>query len=380
MKKRVFLSLCLSFFVVLFAVSFVSAQSTDDANTENESVDSTDVDAALDEVVDEDVAEVLDEVENEEDELEGVEVQEPTSVPSGFGLFLRDWRERISLVLTLDPVKKAEKQLLYAEERIKIAEKISEESNNPRAQEKAQKMIEQANKHIEKIEERKEKWSEKVGEDAERLRKNLATHHLRRDKALERIEERVPEEAREKFEELREKMLENGKQFLNAIDNEQLPEKVREHLQNVRDRVEKHSEAVKDYREQKMEILKDYEGEENGEKREQLKDLWETRKSKLQGITLEFKTEKENLKELAEQGSEDAKEKLEQLNKAKDVLKVKMENAHDRLEKVRELREDGIKKEDRLEKLEELREEQLDKVKERLESVREMRENKRGSN
>ncbi|PIR43048.1 hypothetical protein COV24_04685, partial [candidate division WWE3 bacterium CG10_big_fil_rev_8_21_14_0_10_32_10] len=196
---------------MLFAVSFVSAQSTDDANTENESVDSTDVDAALDEVVDEDVAEVLDEVENEEDELEGVEVQEPTSVPSGFGLFLRDWRERISLVLTLDPVKKAEKQLLYAEERIKIAEKISEESNNPRAQEKAQKMIEQANKHIEKIEERKEKWSEKVGEDAERLRKNLATHHLRRDKALERIEERVPEEAREKFEELREKMLENGK-------------------------------------------------------------------------------------------------------------------------------------------------------------------------
>ncbi len=49
---------------------------------------------------------------DEPEALEGVQIAEPTSVPSSFGLWWRNWQERVSVALTLNPVKKAEKRLV----------------------------------------------------------------------------------------------------------------------------------------------------------------------------------------------------------------------------------------------------------------------------
>ena len=74
-------------------------------------------------------------------QLEGITIQEPTKAPSRFGLFFRGIKEQVSLITTINPVKKAEKQLQFAEERMKIAEKIIASSDNAASQEKAAKMI-----------------------------------------------------------------------------------------------------------------------------------------------------------------------------------------------------------------------------------------------
>ena len=118
MKKNVFLSLSLSFFVAFFAISFVSAQTEEPVLTDNNVGETSDNSGDLETVDD-----ILVELE-EPEELEGVELENITKVPSGFGMWLRDWREKISIALTFDPVKKAEKQLIYAEERMAIAQKI----------------------------------------------------------------------------------------------------------------------------------------------------------------------------------------------------------------------------------------------------------------
>lgn len=47
---------------------------------------------------------------------------ESKDIPSSWGFFWRDIQERISLALTLNPVKKADKQVTFAEERLKLAE------------------------------------------------------------------------------------------------------------------------------------------------------------------------------------------------------------------------------------------------------------------
>ena len=42
---------------------------------------------------------------NTEESLDGITVEEPASAPSGLGLFWRGLRERVTIALTVDPVK-----------------------------------------------------------------------------------------------------------------------------------------------------------------------------------------------------------------------------------------------------------------------------------
>ena len=103
MRKALASGLMVGFFIFLFSVSPVFAQTTDNTST----------------TINNEINNLLTDT---QEVLNGVSVSEQTNVPSGLGLWFRDWREKISLTLTFNPVKKAEKQLLFAEERIKIAE------------------------------------------------------------------------------------------------------------------------------------------------------------------------------------------------------------------------------------------------------------------
>jgi len=91
--------------------------------------------------------------------LEGVVVTQVDKAPSSFGLFWLGLKERVSIALTLDPVKKAEKQVEFAEQRMKIAEKIAEKTDDPEVQAKVQKMVDRAQELLAKVEEKKDKFS-----------------------------------------------------------------------------------------------------------------------------------------------------------------------------------------------------------------------------
>lgn len=264
-----------------------------------------------------------------EDNLEGVTVAEPASIPSNFGLWWRGLRERISVALTLDPVKKAEKQLIFAEERMNLAKMIMEKSTDPKIQEKAQTMLEHAEKFMAKVEENKDKWMANQGERAQSLLKNIATHEVRKEKILDVIEEKLPEGQQEKFQTLRDKVEADGVRLLNAISNEKLPEAIKEHLQNVKERIETHAKVIKQFREEKQEILQKIKsGDETA--KEGLKELWQKRKEKLQTIRVDFQQKKEELKEKASAGDEQAqnlkKEKVEKKQGLKEKIKAKIQN------------------------------------------------------
>lgn len=338
---KVFLASLAVLFLSMFSLSFVHAQETDTTST----------------------------IIGEEETLDGITVEAPKSAPSGFGLWLRDWREKISLALILEPVKKAEKQLLFAEERMKIAQIILAESTSPRAQAKAAKMIEQAQKHIIKIQEKKDKWIEKKEERVEKLKNNLATHELRKDEILAKMEEKLPEEAKAKFEDMREKMLDQAKTFVGIIDDNGLSEKTKEHLEDVRERIESSKAAVSEYRDQKKEILKDVDLSKE-EMQEQVRLLWEQRKNKMEEIRLEYKQQKENLKNTFENANEADKIKLEKIKKAKELLRAKNERLKEYAAKVFELRKENLKDDEQQKKVMELKAE-LDKKTEELENKKE---------
>jgi len=226
-------------------------------------------------------------VSTESEELEGIEIIVPTEVPSAFGLWLRGVKERVKIVTTLDPIKKDELRLKYAEERMKLAELIAGKSDKLEVQAKAQKMIERSQELMNRVEEHKDKFLENPDERVQRLLKNIGLHQIHREQMMDTVEEKLQdklsEEQIQRLRELRERGLKDGERLLNAINNEKLPEKVRVHLQQVKERVEAHSQTVQQFQEQKKDIL---DAVKNGDEqaKEKLQQLWEERKSSLQEI------------------------------------------------------------------------------------------------
>ena len=100
-----------------------------------------------------------------DDTLIGVTVDEITKMPTTWGLWWTSVKEKVSEVVTLDPVRKAEKQLQFAEQRMKYAEYIAENTTDPKKQAWAEKMVEKANKFMEKVEAKKENWAVKKRQD-----------------------------------------------------------------------------------------------------------------------------------------------------------------------------------------------------------------------
>ncbi len=282
-----------------------------------------------------------------DDGLVDFELSVPDETPGNWGLFWRGVRERVSVAVTFDPVKKAEKQLKFAEERMLIAEKMAE-SDNEKIQARAEKMIEKAQGYMEKVEARKDKWLENKDERVQKLLQNVATHQVRREGVLDRIEARIPEDKMEKWQEMREKTLEGSHRLLGAIENENIPEKVKEHLQGIKIRVEEHLQEVKQFNEQKRELKQAVkEGVEDA--KIELQQLHEQRQEILQQRKNDFEHKKEELKTAAEAGDKQAQRQLKMMGAGqmikKDIIENKLEkrqeNLGEKIEVLKEKAEDG---------------------------------------
>ncbi len=235
-------------------------------------------------------AEVVEQQINSYD-LEGIEIKQIEKAPSALGLWWRGIKESVSLALTFDPVKKAEKLLKYSEERMQIAEKIAEEfeqsgeikqGENFKNQERVQKNIEKAQKFMEKVETQKDDWMQDENQEkVQRLIKNVATHQIRKEVIFDKIEEKIPEEKLENIIELRDKGLENSKFLINAINNENISEDIRGHLEYVKEKIETHIIEIKEYKEIKGQLQKRVEKGEEGIEYE-LDELNQKRREKVQ--------------------------------------------------------------------------------------------------
>lgn len=354
MKNKYFLSLNIAVLVflllVLFKVDFVKAEEIEviadqpvsiemvGVEVENENgsgavVTSENGDQNAVITTTEPVEEVVD------DTLKNMTVNVPNKVPSGFGLFWRGIKERVSIALTINPLKKAEKQLQFAEERMKIAEIIAEKSADPKIQAWAEKSMEKANELMKKVEAKKEKWINSPKSEARQLMENIAIHQIRRERIMDKLEEKLPAEKVEKFRELREDALNGGRRLLNAINNEKVPENVREKLQAVKTRIEEHATEVKEFREEKKDLLeKAKTGDEQA--KTDLKELQAERQETIKNRLESYKEKRVELKEQAENGVRPAEKKLEKIENRQEIRKEIKSEIKEKMQEVRQERQE----------------------------------------
>lgn len=244
------------------------------------------------------------------------------SVPSSLGLWWQGIKESVSLGLTFDPVKKAEKALNYAEYRMQLAEMIASQTNNPKAQEKAEAMIEKAQSFMEKIQAGQTKWLNSDKEERKvMLMKNVANYQEKKEAVLDRIEEGLTEEQKDKFNQLREKGLEINQRLMNALDNENIPEDVRNQLEEIRTRIEAHAEQVKAYI-QKREDLRDRikAGDETAV--EELKELNNQRREDMRKQLKNMMENGEQMRQRAEEAGAVIRERIQ--NRVQDIDTAEM--------------------------------------------------------
>lgn len=259
-----------------------------------------------------------------ETNLDGIQVEEVKTIPTGFGLWWKGIKEQIKVAVTFDPVKKSELRLQYAQERMNIAQKIAESSIDAKVQERAQKVVESAEKMMAKIEENKAKWLANSDEKVQRLLKNVATYQLNKENILNKIEEKVPADKLLKWEEMRDSMTEKGQGLLRAMENENMPEAVKAHLEAVKNKIDEQVQVVKEFRAEKKDLLeKAKSGDETA--REELEKLQEEKKARLEEVKQNWEVKKEEFKA----GIEERLQNEE--GRVKPILK-KIEDLKDRAE------------------------------------------------
>ena len=301
MKKYQFFLAGVVFICSLFFVSGVLAVQTSVA-------------AAAEEAIEESVA-----LADEPEVLDGVEVDEPDNIPSGFGLWWQNLRERIALGLTFNSVKKAEKQMAFSAERIKLAEYMLANSADEGVRQKAQEMLERAAEYMEKIQERQNEFVQNAGQDRriQALLQNAAKNQLNVERIFEKLEDKLSAEKLEAFQAWREEVETAQEQLLTALKTGQkLPDELKEKAREIQARIENILQEREEFRAQQKGILDEIKAGRE-EAKAALEELRETRQEALEKTREAYKEEKTEIIERINSGEEAAARELLQLNQEK---------------------------------------------------------------
>ncbi len=275
-------------------------------------------------------------------------------LPSDFGLWWQELKETISLGLTFDPVKKAEKALNYAENRMELAERFASRVNKPETQEKAEAMIEKAQSFMRKIESNQNRWIMADEEEKKtRLMKNLADYQVQKEEMLNRMEENLNEEQKDRFNELREKGLEISGRLMNALENDNIPEEVQTQLGDIKLRIEAHAAQIKNYIETRKELREKIKSG-NQEAIEELKNLNEQRREEMKAGVKNMMQNQEQIREKVQEAGEAMRIQIQ--NRVQDMdpemMEERREEAENRIQNQIENNEEAEMMMDRLNNME----------------------------
>ena len=200
-------------------------------------------------------AQVVDESATVNADVVSSEATAVVKAPSAFGRLWFNVRERVSLALTFDPVKDAEKRLAYAEKRMNMATAIAESSDDPVVQAKAEVMIQRAQALTEKIATKKESWlNDKDQDKVKVLMEKITKYESKKQEIFDRLEEKVSPDNLEKLQELRQTGLEKSQRLMNVLSNENISEETKQKLEAIKTRVETRLKEVKQLNEQRKEL------------------------------------------------------------------------------------------------------------------------------
>lgn len=159
------------------------------------------------------------------------EQEDPGTLPDSKFYWLKTWRENIQLFFTFNDVKKAEKQMKFANRRMLELEKLCEKDKCELAQKLASRFEEKIRKTTEKLEEANEK-----GKDVQSLIEKLEANQERHQEVLLKVYDQVPEEAKEA---ILQAMENSQKGIENAIANIQKdPSQLKEFKEKIDKKVE----------------------------------------------------------------------------------------------------------------------------------------------
>lgn len=197
--------------------------------------------------------------------LEGMDVETFSGeAPGGFSLWWRGVTESVSLAFTFDPVKKAEKRLEFAEERMGIAASLAANADDPKVQKRIEKSVEKAQKFLGDIEKDQGKWFDAESQGSQQLLGNVVRHQFNREAVMDTLEANLSEGQLGNIRQVRQEGLEGNGRLLNAISNENVPPAVKIHLEGLKMQIDEHADEVRTFRMQKQDLLRRDAGGESG--------------------------------------------------------------------------------------------------------------------
>jgi uncharacterized phage infection (PIP) family protein YhgE len=147
--------------------------------------------------------------------------------------FLETLSEGVVNLFTFGDIKKAERYLLLASERLVEAETLAEKGNTNKAKETAEKYQRRLDKALLSA-----KKAVTKGKNADAVLERIAEITIRHQENLAKVYERVPEQAKESIQKVMENSSKGHETALNAVSREKQKE--------VRDRVKKETKDVED--------------------------------------------------------------------------------------------------------------------------------------
>jgi len=351
----------LKFFLISLAIAGLAAatavyaednisESTDPA-TVNATVDQTETNLSPEATA---AIETSADLAGEPEALAGVEIAKPTKMPSAFGLWWSNLAEKVSLALTVDPVKKSEKALQYAEAKVELANYITNNTTDPKLQEKAGQMLAKANEYLTKIESSQTDLLKNPNEKIKNLMNNLATHYANKEKVMEKLEDKIPADKLSGFQVWRQAVASSTQNFLNNLaTNQNVPAEVKAKINEVKNSINAKLEAREEVRvEQKALLEKIMTGDQAA--KSELEKLRQERLNNLEQVREQYKTKAgeiinqikagapgavESLKLLNQQGQAEMKNILEQVKiKATEIKDGRQLNKQEILNQIKELR------------------------------------------
>lgn len=195
----------LSIFIGFFAVSFVFAQE-----------DTIEVDVtteATEEAVE--IVEIPEVVEDETITADDLEVSDPTLLPDSSFYFLKNWQRGVQSFFTFNGAKKAELKLRFANEKLLEVEKLVEKSSDEFIVEEA---IANYEEELEETEVLAQTLEDGTDANTDKFLDKFADFQIKRQKLIDKLVKKLPEQAQEQVAEVHEKSLERFADVISRLD------------------------------------------------------------------------------------------------------------------------------------------------------------------
>ncbi len=222
----------------------------------------------------------------------------PQTVPNAWNLFWKEVRERAVLAFTFDPINKAEKAVLFATERIKLAEALTlNAGGDVKLQDRAEKMVERANVLLQNVLDKKDKILQKADERSQQILEKAGEQIIQKEKIIDNLEERLGVERLEKLQQLRQQGLENGQKLFENVSNSGIPLEVVDNLRVVKEEINSRLENTRMFLTEKKELLQRIQNGDEDAKNE-LRTWQQERKGNAEALKTETRTSTQNMPEM----------------------------------------------------------------------------------